>query len=289
MPSKKKSKAKGKKSGKAGGAAKEAEEETTTKEERGAPLDSQIQRLKIDGKQQPDDDDALLEEAIKLAAAEKKELKAAAAEKERKNCTHGYNPSPAEARFCEEYLLEYINALKAARDRGDSVGDCLIEAFKVVAKTYPRVLINESYLKLVISRCLADGTKFILDGNCNQARFYAAFTKDFERMIAVVVNETKKTSDRFDVAKLAELLDADEHTLVQFYRKQIRCKCLDERYKEVKSITKMGMCMNKDCPLPNQRAVRSKMLYCTRCRVVNYCSRECQEAAWPSHKEYCDK
>eukprot|EP00984_Skeletonema_dohrnii_P035641 scaffold35642_cov211-Skeletonema_dohrnii-CCMP3373.AAC.1 len=29
------------------------------------------------------------------------------------------------------------------------------------------------------------------------------------------------------------------------------------------------------------------MLYCTQCRVANYCSRECQVADWPEHKNYC--
>ena len=45
-----------------------------TKEE--SPLEEQTQWLKIGNETQDDDDDAFLEEAIKLAAAEKKELKA---------------------------------------------------------------------------------------------------------------------------------------------------------------------------------------------------------------------
>ena len=94
--------------------------------------------------------------------------------------------------------------------------------------------------------------------NYNGARLSAVFTKYFEEFIAIRLRKTK-TIDKFDRAKVGELLAADEHTLVQFFRKQIPCKCLDERYKEVKSIPKMGMCFNIDCPLPDQRAVRSKM------------------------------
>ena len=124
--------------------------------------------------------------------------------------------------------------------------------------------------------------------NYNGARLSAVFTKYFEEFIAIRLRKTK-TIDKFDRAKVGELLAADEHTLVQFFRKQIPCKCLDERYKEVKSITKMGICMNVACPLPDNMAVRSKMVYCTRCRKVNYCSRECQVASWPLHKEKCQK
>jgi hypothetical protein len=76
---------------------------------------------------------------------------------------------------------------------------------------------------------------------------------------------------------------------VKYLRKNIPCNCLDEKYKEVKSITKMGVCRNPQCQVPDGRVERSKMLYCTRCCVVNYCCRECQEAAWPVHKEFCDE
>ena len=92
-------------------------------------------------------------------------------------------------------------------------------------------------------------------------------------------------------AKIMELSLADEHTLVQFFRKQIPCSCLDEKYKEVKSITKMGICFNDCCPLPGSM-IRSKMLRCTGCingHNVSYCSRACQEAHWPVHKIVCGK
>lgn len=80
-------------------------------------------------------------------------------------------------------------------------------------------------------------------------------------------------------------------TLVKYsyLRKNIPCSCLDKKYKEVKSITRMGMCCNEMCSLPNQMAKRSTMLCCTGCRVANYCSRECQKAAWPENKEFCER
>jgi hypothetical protein len=130
--------------------------------------------------------------------------------------------------------------------------------------------------------CLAEGTKNILDGKSDDARLCAA--------LAMYIKITDDFSPDFQ--KLIELLEGDEHTLVQFFRKQIPCSCLDEKYKEVKSITKTGICSNGQCPLPDRRAIRSKMVYCTRCingHDVSYCSRKCQEAHWPRHKKECCK
>ncbi len=88
---------------------------------------------------------------------------------------------------------------------------------------------------------------------------------------------------------MVEILNWDEHTLVAYFRKRIPCKCLDEKYKEVKSITKMSVCMNPECSLPGRKVERKGMLHCIRCRQRYYCSRECQEAAWPMHKEFCNQ
>jgi hypothetical protein len=89
-------------------------------------------------------------------------------------------------------------------------------------------------------------------------------------------------------AKILEIREADEHTVVRFYQKRVPCSCLDEKYKEVKSVTKMGICGNPSCSLPERKATRSKMLYCTRCEQANYCSQECQVADWTSHKQLCN-
>mmetsp|Transcript_22609 Transcript_22609/g.29047 ORF Transcript_22609/g.29047 Transcript_22609/m.29047 type:complete len:120 (+) Transcript_22609:3-362(+) len=92
---------------------------------------------------------------------------------------------------------------------------------------------------------------------------------------------------RGQLQKMMEMVIADDHTLVSFYRKRISCTCLAKKYKEVKSIKKMGYCNNDKCPLPGRKVERSKMLYCTRCRYAYYCSRDCQEAAWSEHREEC--
>jgi hypothetical protein len=294
MPSKKKSKAKGRKpAADKGGVKKAADNVTANEQKQKGTLNSEMQRLKIGGeKDDKDDEEAMLEEAIKLAAVEEQQMKV----KEKENCTHGYNPSStSEARFCQDFMKTFMESYynHTSTREGNNQLDKLDSAFHafttaITSSMTTNASRNSSNIER-IKQCinpysLAEGTKlFILDGNYDEARLCA--------VLALRTNNA--AADVFgDGQKMLELIDADEHTLVQFFRKQIPCSCLDEKYKEVKSITKMGICYNPECPLPDRKAVRSSMLRCTGCqnsRNVNYCSRECQEADWHVHKQYCGK
>jgi hypothetical protein len=278
MPSKKKSKAKkGKKPAGNGGASKRADYVANGEEVKQGILNSEMQRLKV-GEQQTGDD-ALLEEAIKLVAIEQKEIE----EKEKENCKHGCNPSSSQERFCEDFVKTFMDLFDSGTRRGDSSRvKCLFESACAATTKYANQLKRDSIPEQIRSYALAKGVKFILDGNYDDARVYAMLESHVK-----VFSRTTLPDQAF--TQMFELSDADEHTLVQFFRKRIPCSCLDEKYKEVKSITKMGLCCNPECPLPDRRAVRSKMVYCTRCRNANYCSRECQEARWTEHKTVCGK
>ena len=102
----------------------------------------------------------------------------------------------------------------------------------------------------------------MLLGITDNARVYATFACFFEETKAVSLNAAQATPNW---AKVLELNTADEHTLVQYFRKRISCSCLDEKYNEAKSITKMGMCCNRTCALPDKKAKRGAMMYCTGC------------------------
>ena len=197
-------------------------------------------------------------------------------------CSHGIvHLSPDDKKICKDFLIIFITVYNAG---GDEVGESLNRAYKATAQTYPNVY--PSKLDSVVSILLNNGTQCILEGDNHYAPCFAMFARFFEEYLAVEVHETKAT---INWAKIYELNGADVHTLVKYYRKRISCSCLDEKYNEVKSVTKMGMCYNVNCGLPNQMVERSTMLYCTRCGDVNYCSIECQKAAWEGHKEFCDQ
>lgn len=252
----------------------QADEDEAVEQKLGA-LDSQLQRLQIQEKQQVDDEDALLEEAIQLASAEKQEIE----EKEKQNCEHGFNPSSrSQERFCVDFTRDiFIDYISRRESGGEYEFISFREAVVEIITKYFGCKRNDSNFECIMSYFLSGGTTYLLEGNYEFARVVAMAAKHVEGAYNFDV----------DPAKIMELSAEDKHTLVQFFRKQIPCSCLDEKYEEVKSTPKMGYCCNDDCPLPNQRAIRSKMVHCTGCRNVNFCSRECQVAAWPTHKGHC--
>ena len=142
----------------------------------------------------------------------------------------------------------------------------------------------------IVSYLVTSGVQHILDGKDGFARLDACFACYLERYIAVNVEDDSNPRQHasYDIA-IAELDVADMNTLVKFFRKRIPCKCLDKKYEEVKSITKMGLCANPACSLPDRRVERKNMFRCSGCSRACYCSNECQKIDWSEHKQECKR
>jgi len=284
MATKKKKKKKGR------GKAKKAEQNQEAAKQMETP-DKQMERLNIDD----DTDDALLDEAIKLAAAEKEALEAAAAEQEERadklaknqssGCYHGHVDT--DDRFIiEDFCKTFTSGFLSLGKESICWKNSMTAGRNASYEKYPEVWRDSSKMKQIMSFFLFNATHHVLEGRiASDARFLASFACYFQEYVTVHIDKQKATAKS---TKGAELLRC-EHTLVRYLKKKIPCNCLDKKYEEVKSVTKMGLCRNDNCSLPNRMVERSKMLYCTRCRDANYCSRECQKADWPVHKEYCDQ
>lgn len=200
---------------------------------------------------------------------------------EKKCCLHGIAPvSPSDVKICNDFIHEFIAVLTSIEDLSDS----FTAATAVTKEEYTDVYSFK--LESVVSILLSDGTQCILVGNNKLARLYAVLACHFEEWIAVKVRQTKPI---YNWTRIYEFNSADDHTLVRFFTKRISCACLDEKYKEVKSVKKMGFCYNPNCDQPNQMVERSKMFYCTRCCDVNYCSVDCQKADWKGHRGDCNE
>eukprot|EP00956_Cyclotella_meneghiniana_P012027 scaffold17043_cov36-Cyclotella_meneghiniana.AAC.6 len=73
--------------------------------------------------------------------------------------------------------------------------------------------------------------------------------------------------------------------IVRFVDKRNSCDCLKSIYNELKkTTTRQNVCHN--C---NQMKHHKDIKACSKCNTVLYCSRECQLAHWPEHKDGCKR
>lgn len=188
--------------------------------------------------------------------------------------------------FLFNFTTAFNESFCDARDRDSSLSRCLTAAHNATLDKYADVWYDSAKMQSVISYFLFYGTQDILDGDYNHARENATFARYFEQHMAFQLKETQAI---FRWNKIHEAQKSDQHTLVRFFQRRILCSCLDDKYDEVKSITKLGLCFNPRCNCPDRLVEHSKTMYCDRCRSVTYCSRECQKFDWSRHKTNCEK
>ena len=199
-------------------------------------------------------------------------------------CRHGVEPLSS-TDICLRFAFAFGESFDVHCNL--PLSQCLIQAQKDMADELAEVWIDSAKLTLTASFFLCDGTQAVLEGKYDHARDCATIARYFEQYIAVAV---KQTQALVNWPKLRETHIADLHTLVKFFRHRIPCSCLDEKYEEVKHITKMGLCYNLQCKFcAGGMTERSKTKCCSRCRNANYCSQKCQEVDWLRHKADCDR
>jgi hypothetical protein len=169
------------------------------KEQQGTP-DTQMQRLKIDEDSSQADEDALLEKAIKLAAAEKEALEAATTEQDEQSkksaatydngCDHGYVKTPQDhfivLNFAKTFMSELVHVVSSA-----DMGERFQAAEKAVREKHPEVWSDPSQVKLVVSYFIAKGTQYVLRGTIENARDFAFLAFYLEEYIAVHLHRRK--------------------------------------------------------------------------------------------------
>ena len=263
---------------------------TVTKQDEQQELEVKMQRLQLNlNVMNSAEDDDLLEEAIKLAAAEKKEIEAFEA---KMNCTHGYESDE----YIERFYQAFFTALVEARNRmGNDAGlELFDEAYNATLSDFVDVWNDSTKIVKVVQYLASYGTALYLKGNKQTADGFACFANYFEQFAKINVDNTQAV---LHANKIFELCRSDDHTLTSFYRRRIPCSCLDEIYKEVKSMKKKGFCWNVHCKhfhffqdgaASEWKLDRSSLLSCSRCRNACYCSVECQKVHWPEHKRVCD-
>jgi hypothetical protein len=216
-----------------------------------------------------------------------------------RQCGHGFDFGERPEETCRilDFVKDFMNGYKDAnRESGVDIDNDIVSTEMIVSWLYAGIdataenfadMNDTVKLRRVVSCCVAMGTSSFLmnkDDDATASCTYAYLAYFFEQLIEVAF---KKSQPRVKWQQVLEAHYADDHTLVSFLRRRIPCKCLDKVYKEVKSITKIGVCANPSCTLPERKAPRTSMFSCADCYALCYCSTECQKAHWLEHKEEC--
>ncbi len=205
---------------------------------------------------------------------------------EQTTCRHGLALASHEERLYGDMVMAFQEGYDAKWQSGEKcMVTCFGEGIKAIEKKF-NIWNDATKLGRLVSCYVQIATNCILAGEVQGARVTSSFAYFFEQHIAVYC---EKTQHMMKWPRIAELHFGDLHTLVKFLRKRIPCKCLDKKYKQVKSMTKMGVCGNPACSLPDRKVAQNKMSYCSGCHELCYCSNACQKVDWPRHKVECKR
>jgi len=202
-------------------------------------------------------------------------------------CNHGYLQStPA---LCNHFMTTFFQSYTTIGKEGKmTIVRGAFLALKDAYTKWPEAINNETYLDFTKKIILNRITMFLL----RNEKVSFDLARGFSAALMVIDSYNPSSfvpaglMDERDASKWltnVDILGGCQRSLVKFIANQIPCKCLDELYSQLQSTTpKMGICFN--C---HQRKKRSSMYICTGCERMQYCSKACQLAHVPIHKESC--
>jgi len=167
-----------------------------------------------------------------------------------------------------------------------STADALSGAYN----KFPEAINNESNREIIKNNFISTGVSFLLgmlgpDNSAIMAHTCAA---------AVMIIDSYVPSSPAPLGRLdhrdakiwmrnVDIMGGCQRSLVKYFVTRSTCNCLDELYAQIKSIMpKMGKCLG--C---NQMKERTGLFICTGCERIQYCSKACQIANVPKHKDMC--
>jgi hypothetical protein len=135
----------------------------------------------------------------------------------------------------------------------------------------------------------AIATDYFLQGSMDVPGLFAAISLLVQAFLSVEEGEgpEQDASDLsfasyFEFAKLCSKLSS-ERQLVRHLAKRLPCRCLDECLAQMTKEASTNRCEFCCKRFPTNECKR-----CSKCRILKYCSKECQTKHWyREHKEIC--
>jgi len=193
-------------------------------------------------------------------------------------CNHGCPVLPA----TDHVVSLFLDAMWARSGIQESPDRVMLDKFD----NHRQVWDDATLRKMSLDIMVAIGTNIILSTD-NRNNYDA---RRLAVVIAVLELYNGNGKDDFHLAMwkthlvIGDFVCGGEREFIRFFFKRISCTCLKAKYSLVK---KSQPTRTSGCDICKQIKVRSSMMLCGRCKVREYCCKECQAADWPNHKGLC--
>ena len=211
------------------------------------------------------------------------------------NCNHGEPYTMPDV--CAHFIDTFFKSFFTLEQRSEQISihtslsgmvGSVILALEATENKFPEAL-NNYYREFVKKNIICNGVEYLLGERASpQLSIACAATLMLIDSYDPSSPVEAGTFDERDANKLltnGDILNGCQRSLVKFFVNRTPCNCLDELYSQLRSTTpKMGHCFS--C---HKTKERTTMFVCTGCERVTYCSKLCQLADVPEHKEYCKR
>ena len=204
-------------------------------------------------------------------------------------CSHDCPPLPAG--HVGNKLLDAIVNRSYKACMGDlseekRTGQTLTRAFDEFESKHPEIWSDCSMRALIKKSLMGRSFDIVLQYE-DEGRLMAAGMLASAAILLELDPNSCELTEEVTVKKqlrIADVLEGDKKSLINFFSKRIACPCINKMRKDPKCQSKTGLC--KGC---YERFDRNQLFVCSRCKTKQYCSNSCQKKHWPEHKKECKK